>query len=74
MYLGAGSQQQGIITQMPYLHRGLSESFQPSLEGFSISILNSGEVSRILKVSPTLQELRGKPRSQILPTRDGVGW
>ena len=54
----------------PYLHYGLSESFQPGLEGLVVSVFNAGEVRRILEVSPTPQVLRSELRPLIVPTRD----
>ena len=59
---------------MPHLYSGLSKPLEPSLEAFAFSLLDSREVCRVLEVSTTSQELCGKPRSQILPTPDQIGW
>ena len=50
---GARGQEQGIIRQMPHLHRGPGEPLEPSFEALTISLPNPGEVGRILKVSST---------------------
>ena len=59
---------------MPYLQYGLGESFQPSLEGFVVSLFNAGEICRVLEVPLAHQELQSELHPQVLPTRDGVRW
>ena len=55
---------------MPNLHRGLSESLQPGLEGLFILLLSMGEVLQDLEVPLAPQELRDELRPQVLPTRN----
>ena len=55
---------------MPHLYSGLGEPLELSLEAFTISLSDPGEVGRVLEVSSTSKELGGKPRPQILPAPD----
>ena len=71
---GAHGQQQDIVRQMPYLHCGLGESFQPGLKGLVVSLFYAREICGVLEMPPASQELRCELHPQVLPTCEGVGW